>query len=285
MNWRSIGVLITLAVPALLLPMGCDTSPTDSMGDFRPVLYVEAFLKAGEPVEDIFVGTTMPLYEVYDRTASAVSDASVTLEVDGAASQLQPTAGSPGTYGSADLQIESGKTYRLVVQAEDFVAQAVTTVPNPPVVTANGADFIVNSTAFSASWEGETAGGYFTTKAEVEPGDPIPLESLFGGFGGRPFGGGFAGIDTTGFAAMRDSLARVQRWNYVQQKSTTLDWRQFYSYGTYAFKVYAIDENYADYLVSSQQDPQVLDEPRFHVAGGVGIFASMAADSVHFRVE
>ena len=285
MNLRWISILICLAVPACLLPMGCDTSPTGSMGDFRPVLYVEAFLKAGEPVDGIFVGTTMPLYEVYDRTASAVSDASVTIEADGALLQLQPTAGSPGTYHSPNLQIQSGKTYRLTVRAEDFVAQAETTVPDPPTITANGAAFIVNGTAFSASWEGETAGGYFTTKAEVAPGDAIPLESLFGGSGRGPFGGGIAGIDTTGFTAMRDSLARVQRWNYVQQKTTTLDWRQFYSYGTYAFMVYAIDENYADYLVSSQQDPQVLDEPRFHVTGGVGIFASMAADSVHFRVE
>ena len=204
MNWRSIGVFICMAVPGLLLPMGCDTSPTGSLGDFRPVLYVEGFLTAGDPVRGIYVGTTMSLYEAFDRAEAAVSDATVTIEVDGAISLLQPAADSPGTYHSPALAIESGKTYRLSVHAEDFSARAETTVPYPPSITPNGTEFIVNSTAFSASWEGETAGGYFTTKAEVEPGDAIPLESLFGGSGRGPFGGGFAGIDTTAWRASSD---------------------------------------------------------------------------------
>ena len=58
------------------------------------------------------------------------------------------------------------------------------------------------------------------------------------------------------------------QWQYVQAESATLNWQQFSFYGTYAFEVFAIDENYADYLVSSRQDPQFLDEPRFHVEGG-----------------
>ena len=60
---------------------------------------------------------------------------------------------------------------------------------------------------------------------------------------------------------------------------------QFSYYGTYALLVHALDENYGDFLISSQQDEAALDEPRFHVEGGIGLFASMAADSVLFRVE
>ena len=120
-------------------------------------------------------------------------------------------------------------------------------------------------------------------------GDQIPLESVvgggrrgrFGGFGG--FGG--TGIDTTGFGALRDSLAEASRWRYTRNQSTTLDLRQFSHYGTYVFRVFTIDANYADFLISSTQDPQTLDEPRFHVSGGIGLFASMAADSVVFTLE
>ena len=48
--------------------------------------------------------------------------------------------------------------------------------------------------------------------------------------------------------------------------------------------VYALDANYGDFLVSSQQDPRLLDEPRFSGQGGVGLFASMAPDSVVYQV-
>ena len=271
--------LLLAALCAALV--GCSSNPAN-MGEFRPTLHIEGFLKAGNPVEDIFVGTTMPLYEVYSRDQSGIVNATVAIEVDGTASLLQPIPDKPGYYRLPTLQVASGKTYRLTVEVEDLTAQAETTVPYPPVVTASAADLTLNGDPFAATWEGETAGGYFTTKALHEAGETIPLEALFGGRIG-PWG--FAGIDTTQFTAIRDSLASVQQWQYVQRNAATLDWRQFYKYGAYAFLVYAIDDNYADYLISSRQDEQILDEPRFHVSGGIGVFASMAADSVLFLVK
>ena len=85
--------------------------------------------------------------------------------------------------------------------------------------------------------------------------------------------------------SLGDSLAGAEQWRYVQKRSTVLDWRQFTWYGTYAFVVYAIDENNADFLVPSRQDPQELDEPRFNISGGIGVFVPMAADSVAFTVK
>ena len=124
-----------------------------------------------------------------------------------------------------------------------------------------------------------------TTRKTVTLGEAVAIERVFGGFRGGP-GGGFGGtIDTTEFGGLRDSLALAEQWRFVQGESTTLDERQFRNYGTYSFVVYAIDENYADFLVSSNQDPQVLDEPRFNVTGGIGIFASMAPDSIRFEVK
>ena len=49
--------------------------------------------------------------------------------------------------------------------------------------------------------------------------------------------------------------------------------------------VYTLDTNYGDFLVSSQQDPRLLDEPRFNLQGGVGLFASMAPVSVVYQVQ
>ncbi len=277
---------IALAASLCLLALGCDSSPTDSQAEFRPTLYIEGFLSAGNPVDNIFVGVTTPLYETVDRNQSGVPDAAVTLEVDGAVSILSPRPGKTGYYHLPTLRIEPGKTYRLTVEIEGGIAQARTTVPFPPTVTASSTQLTPGGDPFTATWEGETGAGYLTETVARVLGDQIPLEALLGGFGRGGFGGfGGTGIDTTGFGALRDSLAEASRWRYTRNQSTTLNLRQFSHYGTYVFRVFTIDANYADFLISSTQDPQTLDEPRFHVSGGIGLFASMAADSVVFTLK
>lgn len=142
---------------------------------------------------------------------------------------------------------------------------------------------LIGGDPYQVGWAGETKGGYVTTRKSMELSEQIPLQNQFGG---RRFGGGFGGaFDTTGLGAVRDSIARADQWRFMQGSSLTLNQRQFTYYGTYAFLVYTLDENYGDFLISSQQDEASLDEPRFHVIGGIGLFASMAADSVVFRVE
>ena len=259
---------------------GCSTAPTESLGEFRETVYIEGYLRAGSPVSGLFVGTTMPLSSVYDREASALSDALVTIEVDGVSYELSPVADRPGYYEQSDLIIESGKTYHLSVTTGLGVATAQTTVPIAPQVSGASA-LLIGGDAYRVTWEGETKGGYVTTRKGVELLEQIPLATQFGRFGGG-FGGG---VDTTGLGALRDSIAQADQWRFLQGSSLSLNPRQFSYYGIYSFAVYALDENYGDYLISSAQDEAALDEPRFHVTGGIGLFASMAADSVVFRVE
>ena len=261
---------------------GCSTAPTESLGEFRETVYIEGYLRAGSPVSGLFVGTTMPLSSVYDREASALSDALVTIEVDGVSYELSPAVDRPGYYDQPDLIIESGKTYHLSVTTGLGTATAQTTVPIAPQVLGASA-LLIGGDAYRVTWEGETKGGYVTTRKGVDLLEQIPLETQFGG---RRFGGGFGGgVDTTGLGALRDSIAQADQWRFLQGRSLTLNPGQFSYYGIYSFLVYALDENYGDYLISSAQDEAALDEPRFHVTGGIGLFASMAADSVVFRVE
>ncbi|MFT5369135.1 MAG: hypothetical protein ACI8V2_004109 [Candidatus Latescibacterota bacterium] len=269
---------------ACLSGAGCNTTPTESLGEFHEILYVEGFLRAGNPVDSVFVGSTMPLFDVYDRDASAILDAIVSIEVDGTVHALTPVAGKLGYYQAPTLQIEAGKTYRLTVEAAQGIATAETTVPFPPSATGSSDVLSIGGETYRVDWVGDTQGGYVTTRKTQIKGEPVPIELQFGNR--RPGGGGFGGtIDTTGFGAIRDSIALADQWLYLEGTATNVNAGQFSFYGTYAFLVYAIDGNYADFLVSSNQDPEILDEPRFHVDGGIGIFASMAADSVIFRVE
>jgi len=268
---------------ACALASGCSTAPTESLGEFRETLYVEGFLRAGNAVDSVLVGTTMPIYDAYDRDASAVTDAQVVIDVDGASHALVPLSGKLGYYHAPTLQVEAGETYRLTVTTSLGTATAETTVPFPPSALALSDVLLVGGDSYQISWTGETQGGYVTTRKPVALGEQIPLSLQFGDkFTARFLGGGF---DTTGLGAVRDSIAQADQWRYLQSESTTLNAGQFYYYGTYAFWVYTIDGNYADFLVSSNQDPELLDEPRFHVTGGIGVFASIAADSLVFRVE
>ncbi len=260
----------------------CSTAPTESLGEFRETVLIEGYLQAGSSVSGLFVGTTMPLSSEYDRDASALSDANVAITVDGATHLLSPVADKPGTYHQPDLIVESGKTYHLSVTTGLGTVTAQTSVPHPPRALGPPALYI-GGDPYRVTWEGETNGGYVTSRQVVELLERIPPENQFGG--GR-FGGGFGGtIDTTGFGALRDSIARADQWRFLQGQSQTLNPIQFSYYGTYSLLVFALDENYGDFLISSQQDEATLDEPRFHVKGGIGVFASMAADSVEFKVE
>jgi|GEM_PF-3312392 hypothetical protein len=290
---KRLTVLLPCAALLFSLIAGCDSSPTDSEVEFTPTLYIEGYLVAGSPLTDIFVATTAPLYELYERAQNAVPNASVTMEVDGAIFSLQPVPNSPGHYHLPNLIIQSGKTYSLVVVADELTAQAETTVPYPPTLTASETDLQFNGTEFSASWIGDTQGGYVTTRKLEVIEAPIPIELQFGELGRfRRFGGGGGTVDTTGFGALQDSLATVRdsldqagQWGFIQETSTTLGWQQFQNFGTYSFHVHAIDSNYADYLASSNQDAQFLDEPKFHVTGGIGILASLAPGSVSFVIR
>lgn len=268
-----LGVLCSIAT-------GCGKSPVSAQSG-GTTLYVESFLRAGSPVDSVFVGVTTPISGTIGRDSSAVIGATVTLTVDGTTSALRALPGRLGYYALPSLRVISGKTYRLSVKAGGNTALASTTVPPPPTVSASSTLMKVGDNPISIAWSSPAGqnNGFLSVVAAQSLSDPIPIQSIFG----NRFPG-FGGIDTTGFTAARDSLSIRDRWQYQQGNSTTLNWRQFSRYGTYAFRVYALDTNYADYLISSRQDPQTLDEPRFHVSGGIGIFASMAADSVVFNV-
>jgi hypothetical protein len=74
-----------------------------------------------------------------------------------------------------------------------------------------------------------------------------------------------------------------------------LPWFSVFFEGRYVFRIFAIDENWYDFIRS---DPELaaggpgfggnagdaFERPIFHVNGGIGLFASAAADSVGFRI-
>ena len=271
-----------LLLVCILLAASCSTTPTDSLGEYTPTLYLEGYLIAGQPVDSIYVGTTTPLLETFAREDVGLPGAIVTLSGEGNQRVMDSVGG--GYFSSSDLTVEAGRTYTLTAETSLGTLTATTTAPLPPSVVSTGS-VVSSDLGIEVSWLGSTEAGYITTRKSVELGESIPVEFQFGG---RRFGGGFpggAGIDTTGFGARRDSLAQAEQWRFLRDASTTtINFNSFTRFGTYTMLVYTLDSNYGDFLVSSQQDPRLLDEPRFSVQGGIGVLASMAPDSIIYRV-
>lgn len=266
---------------AAILTSACSTTPTDSLGEYSPTLYLEGYLVAGRSVDSIYVGTTTPLLETFTREEIGLPDATVIVTADGQDHLLTSVGG--GYYSDPSLVVQSGTNYSIRVETSLGQMTAGTTVPGAPNLSATGAAVSAEVPEIEVFWEGATEAGYITTRKALALGASIPVEFQFGG--GR-FGGGFGGaIDTTGFGARRDSLAQAEQWRFLRAgSSSTIDFNSFTRFGTYTFLVYTLDNSYGDFLVSSQQDPRLLDEPRTNVQGGVGLFASMAPDSVLYEV-
>ena len=267
-----------LLIAILIISASCSTTPTDSLGEYTPTLYLEGYLIAGQPVDGIYVGTTTPLLQTFAREDVGLPEATVILHVDGVDHILNSIGG--GSFSNLDLTVKAGKTYTLTAETSLGTLTASTDVPLPPSLSISGTDLSADLTSISVSWQGVTEAGYITTRKSVALGESIPVTFQFGGrFGGA------AAFDTTGFGARRDSLAQAEQWRFLREAtSTTINFNSFTRFGTYTLVVFTLDGNYGDFLVSSQQDPRLLDEPRFSVQGGIGVLASMAPDSVVYRV-
>ena len=92
---------------------------------------VEAFLFAGEPVDDIRVKTVFPLTDEVD-TSEPINDAEVVLM---RASETFPlvSSGSDGLYHypGDDLEVRTGDIFQLEITHNGITAMAETEVPTP----------------------------------------------------------------------------------------------------------------------------------------------------------
>jgi hypothetical protein len=147
-------ILLTCFV---LISASCSTTPTDSLGEFTPTLYLEGYLIAGQPVDNVYVGTTTPLLETFTREEVGLPDATVVLSVDGTDWVLTSVGG--GHYANPKMTIEVGKMYALRAETTLGTLTASTVVPVPPALTSTGSSVSADLSSLEVSWLGETEAG------------------------------------------------------------------------------------------------------------------------------
>lgn len=268
---------IPFAVGCALLFSACDTVDTE---DSEDLLVVEAFLFAGEQVDDINLSTTISL-SVEDPAEIPVTDAQVRLIKEGIVYELV-SSGSDGSYRYAggDLLVQTGDLFQLQIEYKGSEITAYTEVPLPPTGTRVSIEsiavpsiendpfalreFIRNrDNALSVTWDNPTNDLHFVAVRSPETEFPDYILPEF----------------------IRD---RFRGFELLTEPTTTnffdITLFQLEIVGSYSVTVYRINQEYADLYESREQDSRDLNEPLSNIVGGVGVFSAFNGQTTQFEI-
>ena len=261
---------ICLAV-CLALVAGCSTqSPLESSDE---LVVVQAYLFAGEPVDDVRLTATLPL-TTDSTTPPPISDAQVALLRGGQRYDLVASAGGNGYYHYAgdDLAVQAGDRFALEIRHGDQTITGETTVPAPPVGVTISKDRVEvpifsfglgsmpdrESMTVTVRWRNEAGDLHFLAVDNVEV-DPEAVDS---------------GTMTRRFGMFITEPTNADSYMVAAPTLTHL--------GRHRVKVYRINDEYADLYEGRQQDSRDLNEPPTNIENGLGVFSAFNCDSVFF---
>jgi len=244
---------------------------------------VEAFIFAGEPIENIRIKSTFPLTDEED-TSSPINDATVTLIKNEQRFALV-SSGNEGLYHypGNDINVATNDVFQLEIVHKGITAIAETIVPTPTVGLqlstdslkvpqlpfSEGREAIVEAignflrgSSIDATWDNPNEDLYFMVVESVSDSiDPIfptqVIEALSGfRFVSEP-------TDETSLTFLGGSLV---------------------SFGTYSVKVYHINQEYAALYENREQDSRDLNEPPSNIQNALGVFSAFNSQEGFFEV-
>lgn len=259
---------------AATLVAGCDSTSTEPEED--DLVVVEAFLFAGEPIDDIRLTETVPLSDTIDATP--INDASVVLVKNGLSYTLVP-AGDSGYYAypGDDLAIEVGDTIGLEISYLDAVVTAETVVPETPVDVGIDRDIL-----FVPEFEfGAGRGGFNSEDSQLAASWSNPDQLLHYVV--------IESLDDSAESIIPEEFSALgERFRLVTEPTTDdyhfINMMALRDLGPHIARVYRVNEEYAQLYENRTQDSRDLNEPPSNIIGGLGVFSAFASDSVFFEV-
>ena len=240
---------------------------------------VQAYLYAGEQVDDIRLNSTIPL-DVDTNYAPPINDAEVFLIKNDKTYELESSAGDSGYYhySGDDLIVESGDNFQLLIIYQDYEITAETIVPTPPSLVTLSSDELsvpdfssgnmsqirewmdAGMMSIDVTWESNSNEWFYVTLENIED-DPEEIETM------RP-----------DRMMMRVFPPIADTQYQIRQPSLT-------HLGKHKINIYAVNIEYANLYSSRNQDSRDLQEPLTNIEGGLGVFTSFAADTAFFTVK
>lgn len=244
---------------------------------------VEAFIYAGEPIDDIRIKSTFPLSQEED-TSAPINDAQVTLIKNGQRYPLV-ASGNEGLYHypGDDVSVETNDVFQLEVVHNGITAIGETVVPTPTVGLVLSADSLkVPQLPLRDGREAVVAAiGEFLRESRIEATWDNPNEDLY-----------FMVVesvkDTIDPIFPGQVIEALARFRFVSEptedNSITFLGGTLVSFGTYSVRVYHINQEYAGLYENRTQDSRDLNEPPSNIENALGVFSAFNSQEAFFEV-
>jgi hypothetical protein len=306
---RLLIMLLVLVLPA------CSTERSDDEF-FAPggagIPVIDAMMVVGKPYPDVYVTETLLPNQPFSYEAAGVVGADVLIQGGGLNVVYAPTPARPGRYANFQpITVRPGTTYTLTVTMPDGrIVTATTTTPDSLrvrewVLLDDSGQTVVqrlstfedfpgdsliytrpeNQLTFSEGLlevrlENDPAEGYLVGLQSLDPDSELLVDTSF-----------LDDEDLDNFTRQNQSPPFAPT-----QNSLRAPWFAIYYQGRYKVRVFKMDRNWYDL---ARTDPVIGQggfgfggeagdntvPPLFHVQGGVGLFGSMASDSIGFYVN
>lgn len=278
----------------LLILGSCDVYNQDS---FQQQYVLESYLVAGNPLPKVRLSTTLPADEKYTFEKAAVSGAQVEMRLLDDHGNISETytysEATPGIYLTTDkATVQPKRKYELYITIpsdQNHVLQAETIVPDTFRTLTTPPDSIVYQSADQLSLKSTRS--YYPGRQNIFVFNVLAQDAKVENY--TPFYKDITGDDAEKDIAdyQNNQSNIVNEGNYEINDDGTitlrLPWIGFAFFGRNKIVTNAIDDNVYDFLRSqsvqtggSTLSPGQIQNVIDHVDGGIGVFGSMATDTV-----
>lgn len=241
----------------IILCSGCENSVEEEEFPFEFRLVIRGILEPGKPVSGIYIGRTIPISDKFSAGFSNLANAAAVIIHNNTFYPLRHTAN--GLYRNDTLLISPGETYQLIVQWEDKLATAETTIPRFGNIT---------KPVVKSEISGSTSKNY--------------VETTISQTNGEVYAASWVSFFISGQVAQEDSsiAAVVKRGENGQLKVITNQVPSFLGTKNLGMRMYIYDAPFYDYYYTqgaNRTSDLVFGQPHSSVkwnvqADGIGMF-------------
>ena len=297
-----------LALIPLLVACAADRDPGELFGPAEEDrLVVDGRLLVGQALPDLFVRRTASPAALYDRAAAAVADAEVEIRSDGVVFAYRADPDSAGRYLPPAGTVEPLTEYILYVRTSRTSVTATTTtpgrfsIPRAYLLDEETLEVVRPLRGFDEIGEGV----YAAPENQVIYTEGL-LEAAVDNLEVPAYQVAVQSLDLDSDFVLdadfleEDDYAEFERHGSspaleARDGAIRLPWFAITFGGRHLVRIYALDDNWFDYLRTGPEEGDSrfvggligdgFERPVFNVEGGIGFFGSAAVDSIGFFVH